>query len=235
MIRTAIVEDQQKTSDTIKSFLEKFGEANQQKFEIKQFYDGVDIVNDYGAGFELVFMDIQMAKMNGMDAAKEIRKIDSEVMIIFITNLPQFAVQGYEVDATGFLIKPVKYDIFCQQMDKVMRRVAVKQKEYMALNVNGGMRRVDLSELIYIESDGHYLVFHMMSEDITILSSMKEMEKQLSDKGFFRCNSGYLINLKYVESVDKNTAIVGGVELQISRAKKKKFLESLTEYIGGMR
>ena len=182
--------------------------------------------------YDVILMDIQMKKMDGMTAAREIRKTDSEVILVFITNMVQYAVNGYAVNAIDYILKPLNYFTFAEHMKRIENHLENKLKNYLILNTNGGILKIDTNEIYYMESLGHYIHIHKKKEVISVLETMKNMEQALS--GFFRCNNGYLVNLAYVEKVDKYTALVGNDEIQISRPRKKIFMEALTDYLGGM-
>ena len=154
--------------------------------------------------------------------------------LIFITNLAQYAIQGYGVEARGFLLKPVKYIAFEQQLNKCIHEIGKKSMEYLSVKYAGGMKKYPLPEIYYMESDGHYIDIHLESEVDRVLCSIKEMEEKLKGKSFYRCNSGIIVNLAHVEKVQKNDVVIHGEVLSISRARKKEFMEALTNYIGGM-
>lgn len=234
MTHIAIVEDDKKTRACLQRYLEQYEKESDYEFNIRIFEDGIDIVNDYRPVYDVILMDIQMKKMDGMTAAREIRKIDSEVILVFITNMVQYAVNGYAVNAIDYILKPVNYFTFVQHMKRIEIYLENKLKNYLILNNSGGILKIDTNEIYYMESLGHYIHIHKKREVISVLETMKNMEQALSGSGFFRCNNGYLVNLAYVEKVDKYTALVGKDEIQISRPKKKAFMEALTDYLGGM-
>lgn len=233
MFRIAIVEDNEKSREGLKSFLQKYQKEKEVTFEVTAFSDGKEIVENYRSVYDVIFLDIQMKGMDGMTAAKEIRKADENVILIFITNMAQYAIQGYAVNATSYILKPVSYFTFEQQMNKTVAGLKKRASNFLMINTGGGMRRLELSEVFYMESEGHYITIYTSGTSFSILESMKNMEKQLMEKPFFRCNSGYIVNLAHIESVEQNIVTVGGQQLQISRAKKKAFMSALTDYLGG--
>ncbi|MDO4272083.1 MAG: LytTR family DNA-binding domain-containing protein [Eubacteriales bacterium] len=235
MIRVAIVEDNEKCQRSIHKFLEKYGKEYGEEFDITSYYDGIDIADEYIPQYDIILLDIQMKVMSGMDAAGIIRKRDPNVMIIFITNMPQFAIQGYDVDAKGFLVKPVYYVPFAKVITKALQVIKSNKKEYLVVEVKSRISRIDISEILYMECEGHYIHINLKNDEVlTVLLPMKEMEEKLSGKPFVRCNHGVLVNLNHVQSVDKNIIRVGKHELLISRPKKKGFMEALTKHMGGM-
>ncbi|MDN6630326.1 MAG: LytTR family transcriptional regulator, partial [Staphylococcus equorum] len=120
---------------------------------------------------------------------------------------------------------------FEEHFKKILTKIKhTSQPNYM-LKTNSGFRKILLDDLFYIESEGHYLHFYSQSGTYTILESMKKVEEQLEENGFFRCNNGYLVNLKHVKNLEGNVATVGPYKLQVSRPRKKGFLTALTNYL----
>lgn len=234
MVHIAIVEDDKKNRLCLQHFLQKYEKETDNKFSIHVFEDGIDIVNDYRPVYDVILMDIQMKKMDGMTAATKIREIDSEVILVFITNMVQYAVNGYAVNAVDYILKPLNYFTFAEHMKRVEKYLEHKLKNYLVLNTAGGILKIDTNDIHYMESQGHYIHIHKKNEVVSVLETMKNMEQALAGSGFYRCNNGYFVNLAYVERVDKYTALVGNDEIQISRPKKKAFMEALTDYLGGM-
>ncbi len=230
MIHIAIVEDEKLYADQLEDFLHQYETEKKECFHISRFMDGDGIVNGYKAEFDIILMDVQMKFMDGMTAAEEIRKIDSEVVIIFITNMRQYAIRGYEVDALDYIVKPVSYFAFSQRLGRAISRMRRRERKNIVINIRGGMMCVDIADIRYVESQGHTLIYHMVSGDYESSGTMKEMEEKLLGNNFFRGNKGYLINLAHVDSVQEGYAVLQGEKLILSRARKNLFMEALTNY-----
>ena len=122
---------------------------------------------------------------------------------------------------------------FPQQLQKAVDRLRKRQTVFLTVPVEGGLRRIDVSALYYLASEGHSVRFYTEYGDFSAPGSLKSYEEKLAGKPFARCNSGYIVNLAQVLAVQQNTVQVGPHHLQISRPRKKAFLEALTDYIGG--
>ncbi len=232
MFRIAIVEDNEGAAKTLMDYIEKYGDENHESFDVKWFADGEDIVTDYVPIYDIIFMDIEMQCMDGMTAAEEIRKVDKDVILIFVTNMAQYAIKGYSVDALDFLLKPLPYFAFSQQMKRSLERLKKRTDNFLILPYASGAIKMFFSDIIYIESFRHEMIFYTRDDKISLNSTMKELEKKLENAGFFRCNNCYLVNLKYVKSIKGSYALVDQYELAISRSRKKAFMEALTEHMG---
>lgn len=232
MIKIAIVEDEHAYAMQLQEYLHQYEKENGEVFEISFFSDGDEIVNKYNPVYDIILMDVEMKFMDGMSAAEEIRKVDTEVVIMFITNMPQYAIRGYAVDALDYVLKPVSYFAFSQRLNRAISRMKKRETKMIAISIKGGTVRLDVTNVTYIESQGHTLIFHTVNGSHETSGTMKELEKALSELNFYRGNKGYLINLAHVESVKDGCAVVRGEQLLLSRARKKEFMEALTRYWG---
>lgn len=232
MIKIAIVEDEHAYAMQLQEYLHQYEKENGEVFEISFFSDGDEIVNKYNPVYDIILMDVEMKFMDGMSAAEEIRKVDTEVVIMFITNMPQYAIRGYAVDALDYVLKPVSYFAFSQRLNRAISRMKKRETKMITISIKGGTVRLNVTNVTYIESQGHTLIFHTVNGIHETSGTMKELEKELSELNFYRGNKGYLINLAHVESVKDGCAVVRGEQLLLSRARKKEFMEALTRYWG---
>ena len=233
MIRVAIVEDEAEIREQLVGYVQRYTRQYGTAFEVKTFADGLEILEDYRPAYDLILLDIEMKHLDGMETARRIRELDPDVMLVFITNMAQYAIKGYAVGALDYVLKPVPYFAFSQQLQKVEEQLRRRTRHYLAVPVEGGLRRLDTSRIYYIESEGHRVHFYTEEGDFAAPGALKALEEKLADRPFARCNSGYLVNLAQVQAVQQNTVEVGPYELQVSRPKRKSFLAALTDYIGG--
>lgn len=230
MLNVAIVEDDALYAKQLEEYLRKYEAEHKEPIEITVFSDGDQIVQKYRSQFDIILMDIEMKFVDGMTAAEEIRKIDSEVVIIFITNMAQYAIRGYAVDALDYVLKPISYFAFSQKLVRAISRMRKRESKAILVNMKDGVVRVNLGNIYYIESQGHTLVLHTILGNYETMGTMKGMEEKLSGLNFSRGNYGYLINLQHVDDVCEGCAMVKGEKLALSRTRKKKFMEDLTKY-----
>lgn len=233
MIHIAVVEDEQMYSDQLNGYLERYCKAGGTKMKVTFFTDGDEIIRNYSGEYDIILMDIQMRFMDGMTAAEKIREMDTKVIIIFITNMTQYAIRGYQVDALDYMVKPIEYFSFSQKLAKAIERIKPDHHQYISVTTDNGLKKLDIDDILYVESFRHYLKFETQKGGFQTRSTMKNAEETLEPHGFCRIHKGYLVNIKYVEEVRENNCVLGIRQIPLSRVNRKNFMEKLTNYIGG--
>lgn len=123
MLQIAIVEDDAATRETLQGFVEQYAAQRGLACQVTPYADGSGIVQGYRPGFDIIFMDVEMPGTGGFSAAEQIRAVDSEVVLVFVTNMAQYAIRGYEVDALDYVLKPVDYYQFSTKLSRAVQRI----------------------------------------------------------------------------------------------------------------
>lgn len=232
-IRIGIVEDDQASCQQIVDYLNRYQHETDVRFTVSVFNDGARIVEHYTPIYDILLLDIEMKEMNGMEAARLIRKRDDNVVIIFITAAPQYAINGYEVRALSYLLKPVPWFAFSQELRKSIDAVQRSTDGSLLIETGNGQTRLNLADILYFESERHTIIVHLLSGQLSFNGTLKDMEARLSNQHFFRSNSCYLVNLRHVMGIeDQNCVMPNSERLRISRPRKKAFLAALTDFVG---
>lgn len=234
MIKVGIVDDEQKERDTLKGFFHRLQTEIHEEIQVLEFSSGESLLEQYDFSCDLICLDIEMGNKNGIDTAKAIRQVDENVTIFFITNMAQMAIKGYEVRALDFIVKPVSYYPFSMKMRSAVNLISSRKTRNIVLTTPGGIQKITTDQLYYVEVNGHYLYYHTTSGVFKQKASMKELEDKLEGLSFKRCNNCYLVNLKYVDGVNKDEVQIAGEWLKISRPRKRDFLQALANYMGGV-
>ena len=208
MIRVAVIEDDRRSLAHIKDLLRRFEEENACRFEIVEYRDGDEIVENYRADYDFLLMDIELPLLSGMSAA-----------------------DGYRVGALDYLVKPVDYASFAETMKRALLHRRTRKDQFLMLNTRGGRQKVRIRSIRYVEVRDHDLTYHTLEGDIEIRGTFREAEQRLTPEGFFRCNKGLLINMEYVDGVDGLDVCMGSDRIRLGNNRKKAFMDALNQYM----
>lgn len=234
MIHIAIVEDDQLFTDRIKKYIDTYMNENNIQIKTTCFSDGSELVFEYEPVFDILLMDIEMPKLNGMDAAREVRKKDDRVIIIFITNMAQYAINGYEVGALDYVLKPIKYFPFAMKLAKAIGSIQESEAISLLVPQDSGFKKIMSDAIIYAEIRDHWLHIITKEQEYEMLGTLKEFVNKFKQKHFICCNHCFCINLKYVTSMLKESVILDEIyELKVSRSRKKELKQALLDYYKG--
>lgn len=234
MYHIAIVEDEIDFSMQLQAFLEQYQKEQNIRFKISVFHDGSEILEKYEPIYDVILMDIEMPNMNGMDAAAWIRRVDLDVVIMFITNVASYALRGYEVGALDFVMKPITYYAFAMRFTRVIKRVRQREQQQILLTFPDGVKKLEIQQIYYVEVQNRILHYHTDEGEYCVRGTMQSVEQALENHPFVKCNHWYIVNLKHVSEVRGNIAVVGGHMLEISRRNRTPFLKALADYVGGL-
>ena len=230
MIKIAIVEDSEQDAKIIEEYCKRYAGEHDFDFKTEIYNNGLDFIKMDDLNFDIIMLDIKMPYMNGLQTAKKIREANENVCIIFITSMQQYAIHGYDVNATDFIVKPVKYNMFSFKFDRVMSILKRNRGQTIVIKTNRMLKYMKLSDILYIESQQHKLIYHTVEGDFEAWGPLKEVREIIKSRDFALCNSGCFVNLRYAEEVDNSSVTIMGTKLVISRLKRKSFLDALTSY-----
>lgn len=235
MLSVAVVEDTQKDTSLLCELLNRYQEETGQKVDIKTFSGAEKFLYDYRPVYDVVFMDIMLPSMNGMQAAEKLRETDGNVAIIFVTDMRQFAIQGYKVNAMDYFIKPAKYFDVKLRLDRI---VMLKQLLKPAIIIHiPGQKDIAMpsDEIYYIEVTDKELVYHTCRGNYSTRSfGLRKLGQELSQNGFYRCSASYLVNLLWCKELRGDEVKVGEDYLKISRGMKQEFITKLSKAFTAM-
>lgn len=233
MIKIAIVEDTPEQRAQLRGYVEDFFAQHGEPVQVLEYPDGQAIVEAYPDEVQLLLLDIDMPRMNGMDAAQAIRERDEQVLIVFITNLIQYAVRGYAVDAMDFLIKPVTAYSCRATFSRVLKKLRQRRGQRIEVKCHKNTLVVNLGELLYAETQGRALLLHLQSGPLTVSESIQSFEERTRGMALFRCHNSFLVNLAFVDRLEKTDAVVAGQRIPISKYRRSGFLQAMADYMGG--
>ena len=232
MIRVAVAEDMAFEREALLRHLNRYAQERGEELACTAFENGEALLRGYGEGFDLLLLDVAMPRVDGLTAARRIRRQDEKVVILFITSMVQYAVQGYSVDALDFLVKPVGYTGLRLRLDRALARIAQRRPRCIQVRSASGLCSVPVSGIRYVETCSHRIVIHTGDAELLTDMTMKQIESELARQPFFRCHTSYLVNFRYVDRIQGNDIDVDGHRLSISRYRRRELMDAWTAYLG---
>ena len=234
MLEIAIVEDDAPDAEKLQQYLTEYFTKKQERIHIQKFSNGEQFLFSYPHDARLIFLDIQLGRLNGIDIAHEIRKIDQNVALVFTTNLAQYVFDGYEVEALDFLVKPLTYPSFSTKMDRIYTKISRTQNHLIEVHTGKTPVYIRPEDISFCETSRKKMIIHQRNGAETLCSESKaELEEKLSPYPFFSCHRSFIVNLNFIDTMSSDTVTVSGTVIPISKYKKQEFLSVLTNYIGG--
>lgn len=211
--------------------------------ELLQQLDSKQIIHDFSSGedllsstqiYDLVFLDIYMNGITGMETAKKLKEKNPKSMIVFLTSSEEHAVESYEINAFDYIVKPLQI----VRLSKVLERFRIyyhNLPKYYVLNTSGEAKRLPYGKIEFLESDCHYVIIHTVDGlVIKILGKLDNIEHELSDSRFLRCHKSYLVNLDYAKAMNDDFLMASGKLVPYRKREKKQLQNSFCEYLSGI-
>lgn len=234
MLHIAIVEDNEQDAKRLEDCLTRYASQNRLTFRSTHFPDALKLINAYTPNYDIVFMDIEMPLMSGMEAAKALRQVDASVTLVFVTNMAQYAVEGYSVEAFDYILKPINDYAFDLKLKRILAHVGSVGRERVVIRTEGETIGLDVRQIRYLEADGHYINWHTQDKVYRALGALKTTAADLP-ASYCAISRWHMVNMQYVRSVAGNNVVMGSETLHIGRAYKQKFLQAYAEYmVGGL-
>lgn len=233
MIKIAVIEDVLEDRKQLLSLVERYCKESNVDVEISCFESATAFL-EAKIKYDVIFLDIMLPGCNGMEMAHHLRLYDKATDIVFVTGMEQYAIEGYSVDAVGFLLKPVKCEKLRSVLDRVVPIIKKKRSDIVTFKTYPEPISVETSIIEYAEANGKSLVFHTLKGDIQTKGTLKELVDKLEGHSFIRCNSHTIVNTRYIRAIRNNTVIMPSVKLEISRRKRSEFIDSCLRYMGGL-
>lgn len=228
-----ICDDDSSARLQMKTYLERFDREYEMGLKLTFFDSGEAFLAAHPRQMDILLLDIRMYEISGIDIARRIREFDDELCIIFISNMTQFALEGYQVHAFDFLVKPFGYPVFEREMLQACKKVEAGKKDSLTVKNDEGVFRLPLREILYIETSDHKLLIHGKEQNIYCYITMGQLEKKVREKNFFRCHQSFLINLAYVERLERDMVTMRGqVQVPVSRHRRRELIQAMTKYAG---
>ncbi|MGI6238486.1 MAG: LytR/AlgR family response regulator transcription factor [Christensenellales bacterium] len=231
MLLIAIVDDSPQDADLLQKQVERFFAEAKQAFVLHIYHDSVDFIRSQ-VEYNIAFLDIHMDKIDGLEAAHFVRKINKDTVLIFVTQMAQMAIRGYEVDALDFIIKPSDQHSINRVLRKGLARIKSQTGVSVMLKTSRGVVSISSNKIYYVEVYDHYLIYHTDQGDFRVRGQLRELHNKLSDKQFIMCSRSHLVNLRHIASVHDDYLVINGENVPISKARRKDIEQQFVNYLG---
>ena len=237
MFSIAVVDDDPAERKSVAECLDYFRARSGNEYMLTEYASTETFLMEYERGtFDIVLMDIEfMGGQDGMEAAVKLRELDENVILMFVTKMAQMAIRGYEVDALDFIVKPLEKSSFFLKLSRAVRRVSSNPEQTVSLRCEGEMVSLRKNLIVYLEVQGHSVIWHSREGDFREYLSLSAAEKKLNDPAFEKCDRGALVNMRFVTRIKQNSCVVGGVELPLARERRVSFKKAYADYLSGIK
>ncbi|MGL5752883.1 MAG: LytR/AlgR family response regulator transcription factor [Paraclostridium sp.] len=236
MIKIGLCEDNNLYIEQLSSILKKIEKDNNLEFEINSFNSGEDLVEfcskhkDY---FDILFLDVLMDGMNGIEAAQAIRNMYSSAYMIFVTSSKEYALDSYSVNAYGYILKPYSHDSIENKVLELIDKIDLNKKNTIYVKNNQDIYSLRLDDVVYFESNLRKITAYLINgEKITFYNKISNLESEIDSSLFIRCHRSFLVNLIYVKNIVASDLITTTEEfLPISKKYLSSTRDAFTDYI----
>lgn len=231
MYQICIVDDEDNSLNQLKEILLKFFKGKSIQVDIFSFNNPVNFIDKFIPNkYDIIFLDISMPQINGIDVGKKIREKDISTTIVFTTSLIQYALSGYEVNAFDYLLKPINYSSLALTLQRWLK-LQNNNDNSITIKYKNSFIKLDIISILYIEVIDHKLIIHTKNEDYSLRDSLDNYIDKLKDYNFSLCNRCYLVNLKYVSKITQDNVIVGNDKLILSKKRRAEFINAINLFI----
>lgn len=230
MTEIIIIEDDDNDYKSLLEGLENFGRESGEQLNVKRYVSALQFLDGYKSDADIIFMDIELPDINGVQASEKLREVDENVALVFITNLAHLAIKGYSVSATDFIVKPVNSFKLNTLLKKLIKKSKMFKDDSIAITSAHSVERVPLSEIMYVEAVAHRITVHLTDREIVYSGTLNAIEKLLPPDRFVRCYQSYIVNLKFIAGYNLNDIkLNNGMVIPLSRSRKKEVIQKLSE------
>lgn len=230
-----MVEDDEAEAENLRACISRYSVERDVELRVTWLRTAVGITRGESR-YDLIFMDIGLPGINGMEAAALLRTYDKRTPLIFVTNLAQYAVRGYEVDALDFVLKPVTYYNFRMRMDKALRVMRRASGANVTITTRDGIRVVPVADVVAVEVRNHDLTYYLSREGdpLEVRGTLGKVEKDLPEGQFVRISNSCVLNMAYVRGVHgSDVTTTTGQAFAISRSKRRDAVDRIAQFMGG--
>ena len=230
MLTIAICDDEKKICDYIENRTTEFLAKNDLEAEVSVFYDGSELLKSCEGNkqtFDIIFLDIKMKTLNGVECAKLLRDIGVNTRIVFITSSAEYVFSGYEVKAFRYILKTDLVNAFSRVFSECLLELKKLDTSFFTVKTSSSVKNIPLSDILYFESNKRLLNIHTKNELVSFYEKLDNVENELKEKDFIRIHQSFLVNAQKIKSVSKDAVLLSNdFSLPVSKSKATKVKEA---------
>ena len=231
MLWIAVCDDEVMECDRIAKKIRGILEEMKVPCTIRQFYSGRELLQS-SETFDMIFLDIIMGDMDGMRTAQMVRERAFDNILVFISSSREYVFDAYEVEAFQYLLKPVDDEKLRRMLQKAVGKTENHSQEFIIISRERQKKKLFLNEIYYFEIRGRMIDAHGTGGVFSYYGQIGILEKDLKEKGFFRCHKSYLVNLKYVDVYNRQEIVLdNGERIGIAKRRYEEFCREILKYM----
>lgn len=235
MKRVVICEGERFVCNQVERYIKIYGEKHNEEFQIVKFHNGLDTMEYLKKNYhvQILFLDVLLQQENGINIAKTIRITDRKIYIVFLASCIEYALDGYSVSASNYLLKPINYYSIEQELNKIICNLKIQNQDFLIIKNDTGIFKVYMENISFIETSGRNTMVHLTNGNIILTyRKMKEYEQKL-DSSFYRCHNSYIVNMAFIDKIIQHDIyLLDGEIISVSKPRRKKFIISFNEFYG---
>ncbi len=230
MLRIAICDDEKNVCDYIEKRVNTYLAKIDEEGSIETFYDSAPLLKrcrENPSDFDIIFLDIKMKTVNGVECAKLLRETGVESLIVFVTSSAEYVFSGYEVKAFRYILKTDLVNSFDRIFGECLSELRKKVVSFYTVKTASSVKNISLDDILYFESDKRVILIHTRNSEISFYGKLDVIEKELKDKDFIRTHQSFLVNALKIKSVSKdNVELTSGEVLPVSKSRAASVKEA---------
>lgn len=230
MLLVSIIDPSKEDVTHLSALIERYFRRSGTAYVQRVYQSGMEFVRS-AENSDIVFLETDLEKLDGLETARIIRKLGNEAQLIFIARGAEMAIHGYSVDALDYLLKPVESAAVERALDKAVRRLSSRSCAYLALKLPNGTASISTNDITYVEVFDHNLVYHTTGGDYTVRGRLGDVYEQLDHDYFLACNRSFIVNLRYVTEICTDHVILNGTKISVSKSHRKEIQSRFSAFM----